>query len=279
MRFRILTISAALSLALPLLAQQQQQPSQQPPPQQQQAGPRPKTQKESDALQKVLQAQQAQNWDGEIQAINYVLENFADTQYKPLLLSMAVDAAQNKNDYAQTIAFGEQAIEADPNNITARVVMAEDIAQHTRENDLDKETSLKKVDDYANKALELGKSTTTPPAGMNPQTWPETQKLLMSQCYDALGQAADLRKKYPEAITNFKTAVDTDANNTIALARLSKAYNDNKQYDDAIAAADKVLAMPNLQPAIKSYAQQEKTRANTLKAAGAKTAPPPPPKQ
>ena len=135
--------AAVLILALPLFAQQQQQ-----------SGPRPKTQAESDALQKVLQAQQAGNWDAEIQAINNVLENFADTQYKPLLLSMAVDAAQNKGDYAQTIAFGEQAIQLDPNNITARVTLAEDIAQHTRDNDLDKDQSLKKVDDYANKALD-----------------------------------------------------------------------------------------------------------------------------
>jgi tetratricopeptide (TPR) repeat protein len=254
MRVGFLSTATVLCLALPLFAQQQ-------------AGPRPKTQKESDALQKVLQAQQAQNWDGEIQAINDVLENFADTDYKNLLLSMAVDAAQNKGDYAQTVAFGEQAIQADPNNITARVTMAEDIAQHTRENDLDKEQSLKKVDDYANKALDLLKNANTPPAGMNPASWPDTRKLLTSQSYDALGQAADLRKKYPDAITNFKAAVDADSSNNIALARLAKAYTDNKQYDDAIATADKVLALPNLQPVVKTYAQQEKDRATKLKSA------------
>jgi tetratricopeptide (TPR) repeat protein len=255
--------AAVICLALPLVAQQ--------PQPQAQAGPRPKTQKESEALQKVLQAQQAQNWDGEIQAINYVLENFADTDYKNLLLSMAVDAAQAKGDFAQTIAFGEQAIQADPNNITARVTMAEDIAQHTRENDLDKEQSLKKVDDYANKALELLKNSSAPPPGMNPATWPDTQKLLTSQANDALGQAADLRKNYTDAIKDFQAAISADGNNTIAQARLAKAYTDNKQYDDAIAQADKVLALPNLNPAVKNYAQTEKDRATKLKAAAAKS--------
>ena len=244
--------AAILSLALPLLAQEQ---------------PRPKSQKESDALQKVLQAQQAGNWDGEIQAINYVLENFADTQFKTLLLSMAVDAAQNKGDYAQTVAFGEQAIQADPNNVTARVTLAESTASHTRENDLDKEQSLKKVDDYANKALELLKNASTPPAGMNPATWPDTQKLLTSQCYDALGQAAGLRKNYADAIKQFQTAITTDPSNSVAQVRLAKAYNDNKQYDEAIAQADKVLAIPNLPAAVKTVAQQEKDRATKLKAA------------
>ncbi|HZS56242.1 MAG TPA: tetratricopeptide repeat protein [Bryobacteraceae bacterium] len=253
MRLRTFGISAAvLCLALPLAAQNP---------------PKPKSQKESDALQKVLQAQQAQNWDGEIQAINNVLENFADTEYKNLLLSMAVDAAQNKGDYAQTIAFGEQAVQADPNNITARVTMAEDIAQHTRENDLDKEQSLKKVDDLANKALDLLKNASTPPPGMNPAAWPDTKKLLTSQSYDALGQAADLRKNYPTAITDFKTAIDTDPSNSVAVARLAKAYVDNKQYDDGITTADKVLAISDAPAPVKTFAQQQKDIATKLKGA------------
>lgn len=253
MKFKSFCKSAViLFLALPLIAQNP---------------PRPKTQKESEALQKVLQAQQAGNWDGEIQAINYVLENFADTDYKVLLLNMAVDAAQNKNDYAQTIAFGEQAIQADPNNITARATMAEDIAQHTRENDLDKEQSLKKIEEYANKALDLLKNASTPPPGMNPTAWPDTKKLLTSQCYDALGQVASLRKNYTDAITDFKTAVDTDSANSVALARLSKAYVDNKQYDEGISTADKVLAIADAPQAVKGFAQQQKDIATKAKAA------------
>ena len=252
MRLQSFGIAAAvLCLALPLSAQQL----------------KPKTQKEADALQKVLQAQQAQNWDGEIQAINYVLENFADTAYKNLLLNMAVDAAQNKGDYPQTIAFGEQAVQANPDNITARVTMAEEIAAHTRENDLDKEQSLKKVDDYANKALALLKNASEPPPGMNPQAWPDTKKFLTSQCYDALGQAADLRKNYADAVSDLKLAVESDPTNSVAMARLAKAYVDNKQYDDAIATADKVLAMPNAQPSVKNFAQQQKDSATKLKAA------------
>ncbi len=270
MKFLNSKLAVILFSALPLFAQTQP-PSGQTQPQsgqaQPQSGPRPKSQKESEALQKVLQAQQSGNWDAEIQAINYVLENFADTEYKTLLLNMAVDAAQNKGDYPQTIAFGEQAVQADPNNITARVTMAEDIAQHTRENDLDKETSLKKVEDYANKALDLLKNASSPPAGMNPAAWPDTKKLLTSQCYDALGQVASLRKNYAAAITQFKTAVDADPSNSVALARLAKAYVDNKQYDEGIATADKVLALPDAPQAVKNFAQQQKDIATKAKAA------------
>src|SRR5206468_7388030 len=123
-----------------------------------------------------------------------------------------------------------------------RVMLAAGIAQRTRENDLDKEQSLKKVDDYANKALELLKNANTAPAGTPAEQWPEYRKQLTSQSYDALGQAADLRKNYPDAIKDFQAALEAQPSNAVATARLAKAYVGNKQYDEAISSADKVLA-------------------------------------
>jgi hypothetical protein len=51
----------------------------------------------------------------------------------------------------------------------------------------------------------------------------------------------------------------------VATARLAKAYVDNKQYDDAITTADKVLAMNEAPPVVKQYAQQQKDAAAKLK--------------
>jgi tetratricopeptide (TPR) repeat protein len=272
--------ACAMALALPALTlaagaqqqsqsagQQQSQPAGQPQNQATGQQPKPKSEKEVEALKKVQAAQQAGNWDEEIQAINYVLENFADTEYKSMLLSMAIDAAQRKNDYAQTVAFGEQAIQADPNNIDARVMLAEVIAAHTRENDLDKAQSIKKIDDYANKALDLLKTASTPPPGLDAAKWPDVKKQWTSQAYDALGQAADLDKKYPEAIQDFKSALDAQPGNAVATARLAKAYVDSKQYDDAISTADKVLAMNDAPAVVKQFAQQQKDAATKLKGA------------
>ena len=249
---RLRGLAAAIVLAgIPILAQQ---------------APKPKSQKEVEALQKVQAAAQSGNYDAEIQAINYVLENFADTEYKNMLLNMAVDAAQRKGDYAQTVAFGEQALQADPSNIITRVALAETIAQHTRENDLDKEQSLKKVDDYANKALELLKTSSAPPTGIAPDKWPDFKKELTEQAHDALGLAAQLRKKYPEAIDHFKDGLASNPS-AVCEAHLAKAYVDNKQYDDAISTADKVLAMNDAPPVVKQFAQQQKDAATKLKGA------------
>lgn len=259
MKFRF--SAYAVSLVMVTLQAVAQQPAKQ-------AGPHPKSQKEVDALKKVQTDQQAQNWDAELTDINYVLENFADTEYKGMLLDMAIQAAQNKGDYAQTVAFGEQAVQLDPNNVEAYVKLAETIALHTRENDLDKDQSLKKVETDAHKALDLLKAASTPPSGIPADQWPAYKKQLEGQAHDALGMADDVAKKFPEAIEEYKTALAVYSN-PIILTHMAKAYLDAKQYDDAIATDDKVLAMSETDaPAnVKQFAQQQKDAATKMKGA------------
>jgi tetratricopeptide (TPR) repeat protein len=268
MRFRFPAYATALALTAMSLAAQQA--AQQPAGQQQ--GPHPKSQKEVDALKKVQADQQAQNWDAEITDINYVLENFADTEYKNMLLDMAIQAAQNKGDYAQTVAFGEQAIQADPNNAEAYVKVAETVAAHIRENDLNKDDELKKVDTNAHKALDVLKTASTPPVGIPADQWPTYKKQLEGQAHDAQGMADDAAKKFPESIDEYKLALAAYPN-PIILTHMAKAYIDAKQYDDAIAADDKVLAMNDAPANVKQFAQQQKDSATKMKGA-AGTAPP-----
>ena len=248
MRLRFLS-ALALAAAIPAFSQQ---------------GPKPKSQKEVDALKKVQADQQTSNWNQEIQDINAVLENFADTEFKPQLLNMAMDASTRLGDYPQTVAWGERIIQDDPNDITSRVQLAETIANHTRENDLDKDQSIKKVNDYANKALDLLKTANTPPQGIPADQWPEYKKQLAGQAHDALGLAYAVQKNYPKALEEYQTALATFPN-PIIMTHMISAYIGNKQYDDAIGAADKVLAMNEAPANVKQVAQQLKDSATKLK--------------
>ena len=250
MRLRFVS-ALALAVAIPAFSQQ---------------GPKPKSQKEVDALKKVQADQQAGNWSQEIQDINAVLENFADTEFKPQLLNMAMDAATRQGDYPQTVAWGERIIQEDPNDITARVQLAETIANHTRENDLDKDQSIKKASDYANKALDLLKTANTPPQGIPADQWPEYKKQLAGQAHDALGLTYVVQKNYPKAVEEYQTALSTFPN-PIIMTHMIAAYIGNKQYDDAITTADKVLAMNDAPPNVKQVAQQLKDSATKLKGA------------
>ena len=90
MKKQFLTAAAVLGFAVAAVGQQQspQQPGQPQSGQAQAApqGPRAKSQKELDALKQV---QAATDPEQRIKAIDNVLENFADTEYKQVLLDMA----------------------------------------------------------------------------------------------------------------------------------------------------------------------------------------------
>src|SRR6266852_4213119 len=115
------------------------------------AQPKPKSQKEVDAIRAI---QAAQGPDAQIKAIENVLTNFADTEYKVLLLQMAMQLEEQKNDLAQTVFYAERLLEADPKNAFALVTMASEIPRNTREFDLDKEEKLAKAEKYAKAAAD-----------------------------------------------------------------------------------------------------------------------------
>jgi tetratricopeptide (TPR) repeat protein len=224
-----------------------------------------KSQKELEALQKV---QQTTDPAAQIAAIDYVLTNFSDTQFKAVLLLMATDAANRTHDYEKTVIYGERALEADPNSYGVRYILGAAIVQHTRVNDLDRDTKLKQAETYANEGIALLKTAPNPRPDFTPAQWEDAKKDQTASFYDVLGMSADLKKDYPAAITDFKTAIATGAHEEPAtMVRLAKAYNENKQYDDAIATADKVLALATAQPVIKQIAQQEKDKATKAQAA------------
>lgn len=242
-------LAAVLVMAFPAMADQK--------------NPKPKNKEEIAALQKV---QAATDPDSQLAAITNVLENFSDTDYKPMLISMAMQAAQQKDDLGLVTTWTQRALQDDPNNIEAHVVVAEATARHTRENDLDKADSIKTVQTNANQALTLLKTADTPPPGIPDAQWPNVKGQLTGEAYEALGIAATVEKKYPDAVANFKLGAAADPSGSVLKARLTKAYVDNKQYDEAISTANEVLADTQAQQVVKNMAQQQKDIATKMKA-------------
>lgn len=226
---------------------------------------KPKSQKELEALQKV---QAATTPAAKLQAIDDVLTNFADTEFKPTLLSMAVDAANQSHDYEKTVIWGERALAANPKDYNTLYTMAAVTVQHTREHDLDKDEKLKKVDQWCNEGIDGLKNASKPNPQITDAQWEEGKKNQTAAFYTVLGTSADLRKNYPDAIEKFKTSLSTAGTpDAVTLVRLAKAYNGAGQYDEAIATADKAIAAPDASAAVKQFANQEKDKATKAKAA------------
>src|ERR1700675_4990149 len=96
--------------------------------------------------QALIKVQAATTPADQIKAIDDVLDKFADTQFKPMLLSMAAEAANRMHDYEKTVIYAERALEADPKNPDALSVLAGAIVLHAREHDLDLTDKLAKAE-------------------------------------------------------------------------------------------------------------------------------------
>ena len=78
---------------------------------------KPKSKKE--AASHSWRSKLAKTPDERIAAIEEVLTNFADTEFKTALLTMAVQTEEQKNDYAQMVFYADRLLKADPMNTFA----------------------------------------------------------------------------------------------------------------------------------------------------------------
>lgn len=238
-----------------------------------------KSQKEQQAI---LAVQTAATPDDRIKAIENVLDNFADTDFKVPLLQMAMQTEEQKGDYAQMVFYGERLLKADPKNAFALVTLASETARHTRENDLDKDQQLAKVDKWAKDGIEESKTAPKPRPDVPDADWENVRKDMQAQGYVALAMADVLRKDYAGAATNYKQSLAVESSpNPATLVRLAQVYMNQGKLDDANFTLDKAIGTPNVPDQIKTVAQNfkaeiAKAKAKSGGAAAAPASPAPP---
>jgi tetratricopeptide (TPR) repeat protein len=225
---------------------------------------KPKSPKETEAVQAVLSAKTP---DEKIAAVDNLLSKFKDTEFKSITLVMAGEAYQQKGDAPNAIVYGNRAMEADPKNFQAMLLVSGQLAQTTKEFDLDKDEKLKRASKLANDAIATVNAAVKPNPALTDDQWNGIKKDLIAQGHETLGVIASIDKKWDAAIAEFKVAID-DANSVepATMIRLAAAYTGAKKYDEATAMADKVLATAGVPDNLKKIAQDEKLRAAKGKA-------------
>jgi tetratricopeptide (TPR) repeat protein len=168
--------------------------------------PAPKSKEELAALQALVNARS--NPDATIKAAEDLMTKFADTDFKDMALFSEAGAYEQKRDVDKAQTYAERTLEANPKYFQATLMLAELLAQNTRENDLDKEEKLGKSEKYANDAIQMVKEAPKPNPQLPDQQWEDAKKDLTAEAHNALGLAALVRKKYDVAFTEFKTAAD-----------------------------------------------------------------------
>ena len=232
--------------------------------------PQPKSQKELDAIKAMFEAQDP---DTRIKAAENLMTKFADTEFKSVAMYVTAESYERKNDFEKMVFWCERTIQADPKNYACMLMLAGGIAKRARENDLDLAEKLTRSDAYAKSALETLKDATKPNPALPDDQWVAIKKDFVSQAHEAYALGAMLRKKYDVAIAEFKEAVEgAGTPDPTTMVRLGQAYNQAGKYDDAIAILDKVMAVADVNPQIKQFAQAERVRAIQGKGGPAKPA-------
>jgi tetratricopeptide (TPR) repeat protein len=235
---------------------------------------KPKSQKEQQAI---LAVQLAKTPDERIAAIEKVLTDFADTEFKVALLTAALQAEQQKNDYAQVVFYGERVLKADPNNVFALVTLASETARHTRANDLDMDAQLAKVDKWAKDGIEAAKTMPKITANESDEDLTKDRKDMQAQGYVALGMADFLKKNYEGAAADYRQSIEVGASpNPATLVRLAQVYMASGKLDNANFTLDKAINTPDVSPQIKQIAESYKAEiAKHMKPAAPAAAPAP----
>jgi hypothetical protein len=228
---------------------------------------KPKSQKEQQAI---LAVQMAKAPDERVAAVEKVLTDFADTEFKVALLTVAIQAEQQKGDYPQIVFYGERLLKDDPNNAYALVNLGAETARRTRENDLDKDEQLAKADKWAKAGIEAAKTMPKVAAAETDEDLDHDRKDMQAQGYVALGMADVVRRNFDGAAENYRKSIEVEATpNAATLVRLAQVYINTGKLDNASFTLDKAINAPNAPDQIKSIATNLKNEVAKRKAAAA----------
>lgn len=221
-----------------------------------------KSQPETDALKAVMTAAAGNKPDEVVSKANDFVAKFPDSSFKSAVLLEAAKASDIQQKYDQAVEEGDKAIEADPKNFQALTLVAGELAQHTKANDLTRADKLTKAEKYAKQALEEIPQATKPSDKMTDADWNDAKSLATAGVHYDLGLVAYNRRQMAAAAAEYKLAVDgVPAPDPIWLVRLGDAYLNSGKPDDAIPALDRVIATPGVLPQIKQLAENEKAQA------------------
>jgi tetratricopeptide (TPR) repeat protein len=263
MKRTILTAALTLVAGVSSLLAQQAQPKL----------PAPKSKEEMAAVQALFSATRS-GADATIKAAEDLLTKFADTDFKDIALLSEAQAYQQKREFDKAQVYAERSLDANPKNFQTTLMLAELLAQTTRENDLDKEEKLSRSEKYANQTIQLVNSAPKPNPQLTDQQWGDAQKDISAEAHNALGLAALTRKKYDVAFAEFKTANDSGSRPEPAYqVREASALQMAGKNDDAVAICDKIMADQQINPQIRQVAQA--IRATAIKAGAKNTTVPP----
>lgn len=254
-----------------------QQPAAAPPPPPPQLPgtrrpPEAKTQEELKAFQEIYQRKtgpELETGAGEF------AQKFPDSQLTLLLYRSAMMTYDSANSADKSIEMGRKLLSLDPNNPEALMIVGSNLAQHTRDTDLDRDERLAEAQRSLEKALQTLDTDLMLPVNMPPEQGTAIRTAMRAQVYGALGVVQLAKKDYAAAEKFLQQATQLAGTDPALWLRLAYVLDKEEKYKEALGPAQSCIQFSAEEPQINTLCKQELARLNQLAAAPPKPAAPP----
>jgi tetratricopeptide (TPR) repeat protein len=243
-----------------------------PPPSQPAGTKRPPQAKSQDEITAYNAIRGMRNSQQAEQAAKDFETKFPQSELRALVYQNLMDAYQGANNADKSIEMGRKAISIDPDNPVVLVMLANVVAEHTRETDLDREQRYAEAMKYARHALETIATDVTVSPNTTPEKVAQFKQLLSALAHSAIGFVELNRHNDAAAEAELRQAAElnTVQPDPMVFLRLAIALDHQNKYADALKAANRVLELsPN--GAMADLAHREKDRLEKLVGAGTPT--------
>jgi tetratricopeptide (TPR) repeat protein len=205
---------------------------------------------------------------------------FPDSELRVLLYKNAMRLYQNSNNSDKTEAMGRKVLGFDGDDPEALVIVAEVIAERTRDSDIDKDQRFSEAASMAQKATQTIDTDVQVPPGTPQDKLDAYKGMMRSQAYSILGTIDFKKENYPAAEQNLQKSIDaypSDPDKVVVL-RLALTLDKQQKYPEALKVANRAVEMTQDNTPIGTPARHERDRLQQLTGGAAPAQPQTPPK-
>jgi tetratricopeptide (TPR) repeat protein len=191
---------------------------------------------------------------------------FPDSELRLLLYKATMRTYQSANNSEKTEAMGRKVLSLDGDDPEALVIVAEVIAERTRDSDLDKDQRYDEAMKMAQKATQTVE-TDVSVAGGTPQDKIDAYKsLLRSNAYSVIGTINFKKDSFAAAQENLQKSIDAYPSqpDPVVVLRLALSLDKQSKYPDALKVANHAVELTQDNTQIGTLARREQDRLQKL---------------
>lgn len=225
--------------------------------------PQAKTQPEFEAYKAAVASTDAAALE---KAADDFAAKYPDSELRVMLYKAAMQSYQRTGNSDKIIAMGRKALAIDPDDPEALVTVASELAEKTRDTDLDKDQRLDEAMKMAQKSLQTVDTDISIPPN-TPQEQVDTYKgQLRSFAYSIIGTLEFKKDNFTAAETDLRKSIDAFPSqpDPVVVLRLAISLDRQNKYPEALKEANHAVELTQENTSAGKLARQERDRLTQL---------------